>query len=295
MAVAALAGVLALALSISRGDQASRSGLQLTFRVEPAGAAAAQGAAQVMRARLSAAAIADARVAVASNASLTITAPASAHADVIALVQRGHVAIYDWERSVLGPRRVPAPADATVTGGAHAGWDAGITRTRARARAAGRLDGWVVRGGRAGPKRWFALGGDPALTDADIASAGAGTDPATGDPIVTIEFTARGQQAFTALTRTLAHRARARAARDLGDSEARQHFAIVIDDRLAAVPSIDFRAAPDGIDGATGAQIQGGLLPPEARRVAAILATGPLPAALSSSTGNRPHVKETAR
>lgn len=143
VAVAALAGVLALALSISRGDQASRSGLQLTFRVEPAGAAAAQGAAQVMRARLSAAAIADARVAVASNASLTITAPASAHADVTALVQRGHVAISDWERSVLGPR----PGSPGRASGAQA-----LVRARRRSRPDRRRHRERRRGDRPGDR-----------------------------------------------------------------------------------------------------------------------------------------------
>ena len=62
-----------------------------------------------------------------------------------------------------------------------------------------------------------------------------------------------------------------------------QHFAIVIDDRIVSVPYLNFR---DGAgrdrrrDG--GAQIQGGLTPETARQTAAILSTGPLPAALVS-------------
>jgi preprotein translocase subunit SecD len=58
----------------------------------------------------------------------------------------------------------------------------------------------------------------------------------------------------------------------------------VIDDQIVAVPYIDFRAAADGIDGSTGAQIEGGLTPLTARRTAAILSSGPLPAALSNPT-----------
>ena len=40
--------------------------------------------------------------------------------------------------------------------------------------------------------------------------------------------------------------------------------------------------APDGIDGADGAQIVGGLTQETARQTAAIVSTGPLPAALVS-------------
>ncbi len=67
--------------------------------------------------------------------------------------------------------------------------------------------------------------------------------------------------------------------------EANQHFAIVIDDRIFAAPYIGFRAEPDGLDGSTGAMIEGGLSPDVARRTAAILDTGPLPAVLSNPSG----------
>jgi ParB-like chromosome segregation protein Spo0J len=295
--LAAAAGVLVLAfalvLSVSRGEEAfversasdeSAAAHTLSYVVEPAGAAAAEQTAQVLRERLSAAGLHDTEVRIASSAALTITAPAQALAHVTALVERGRVAIYDWERSVLGPRGAPAPGDANVTGGSDAGRGAAITRAQAETRAGARPLGHVVR---AWHERdgWFALGGKPALTDMHIARAGSGLDPRSRQPIVTIEFTARGQSAFTTLTRTLAHRARARAADGVTDTEAYQHFAIVIDDQIVAVPYIDFRAAADGIDGSTGAQIEGGLTPLTARRTAAILSSGPLPAALSNPTG----------
>jgi preprotein translocase subunit SecD len=54
----------------------------------------------------------------------------------------------------------------------------------------------------------------------------------------------------------------------------------VLDDRIVSVPYIDFRQAPDGLDGSAGAQIQGGLTPQTARLTAAVLNTGPLPAEL---------------
>jgi preprotein translocase subunit SecD len=273
VAVAALAlGLPAACGGQPSAEPAPPATTSLTYRVEPS---AAELTARVVRERLAAAAIHGAKVTVPSSASLRITAPAGALADVEALAQRGRVALYDWEHSVLGPRGRPAPRDAGVTGGAHAGWTAATTRARAEARAARLADGLVVRAESA--EHWFALGGDPALTDADIARAGSAVDPGSQQPAVWIEFTARGQRAFTMLTRALARRARARAVAGAGDAEAVQHFAVVLDDQIVAVPRIDFRATPDGIDGSTGAQIEGGLMPLEARRIAAILNSGPLP------------------
>jgi SecD/SecF fusion protein len=63
--------------------------------------------------------------------------------------------------------------------------------------------------------------------------------------------------------------------------QALQHIAIVLDDRIASVPFIDFRQVPDGIDGREGAQIQGGLTPERTRQIAAILNSGPMPATLA--------------
>ena len=47
-------------------------------------------------------------------------------------------------------------------------------------------------------------------------------------------------------------------------------------------PFIDFREAPDGIDGAAGMQIAGDLTPETARRLAALLSAGPLAAGLEA-------------
>ena len=54
----------------------------------------------------------------------------------------------------------------------------------------------------------------------------------------------------------------------------------MVDDRILSVPFIDFREAPDGIDGAAGVQISGGLTPATARQLAALLSAGPLAADL---------------
>ena len=56
---------------------------------------------------------------------------------------------------------------------------------------------------------------------------------------------------------------------------------MAISSELASVPFINFRETPDGIDGAAGVQIQGGLTPDRTHQLAAILNTGPLPATLA--------------
>ena len=50
----------------------------------------------------------------------------------------------------------------------------------------------------------------------------------------------------------------------------------MLDDRIVSVPYIDFRQNPDGIDGSTGSQIQGGFTIASARQLASILDTGEL-------------------
>jgi preprotein translocase subunit SecD len=227
---------LAIGLTLSRGggDETSveqpAGMLRLTYRVEPADGATAEQTAQVMRARLAAAGIDGAGVSVASGAGLTITAPAGARADVTALATRARLGIYDWERSVLGPRATPAADDA-----------APVTKAEAEARAAARPGARVVRDIGDAPDRWFALAGDPAITGADVASASPATDQSTQEPIVTIELTARGQAAFSTLTRDLARRGSASGADGV---DAYQHLAIVLDDHVLAVPFINFREAP---------------------------------------------------
>ena len=140
----------------------------------------------------------------------------------------------------------------------------------------------VVRaeGVPAAADRWYALADSAALGNADVSVVKAMRDPSTGDPIVTFDLTPRGQAAFSELTRAIAHRGGAAAAPGDDPLRAAQHLAIVLDDQLASVPFIDFREVPDGIDGSSGAQIQGGLTLQRAQQIAAILESGPMPATL---------------
>ncbi len=215
----------------------------------------------------------------AGDGTLTINAQDAARADVAALTAPGHLAIYDWEDSVLGPDGRPSPTDPAVTGNPGAGQDASLREAEARTRAAKNPDGHAVQAER----WWFALGGAPALTNADVASARADKDPA-GAPTVSFELTPPGQRAFTTLTRELARRG---ARYSLGGDplQTSQHLAFVLDDRLISVPFINWQQAPDGIDGAEGASMSGLSSPRQAQLTAALLSAGPLPGALEPTSG----------
>jgi len=235
-------------------------------------------AARILRDRLSAAGIT--AVVTAGDHSLAITAPESARADVTALTAPGRFAIYDWERSVLGPDGRPAPTDPAVTGGPNAGQEPALTEGEAHSRAS------ETRGARAlqAERGWVALAGRPAVTNTDLASARAGEDPAGGGPNVTLELTPPGQQAFTTLTRALAQRGADQPG--TGDPlQTAQHLALVLDDRLVATPYVNWREAPDGIDGADGVPMSGLRTPEQARLTAALLSAGPLPHALELVRG----------
>ena len=284
VAVAAIALVaVAVVLALPRGErpiETSAGTLHLSYRGEPSASAAT---ARIMNDRLAAAGVRGAGVSAGAGGSVALTVPASARADVAALVHSGRLAIYDWERSVLGPRGDPAPHDATVTGGQDAGRSAETTEAVAEGRAQRSPGGRAVRAMSQAGDGWFALGGPPALINADIRRARADVDPATKEPIVVLDLTADGRKAFASLTRELAHRGAANG----GGLDAAQHFAIVVDDRIMSVPFIDSRREPDGIGGSAGVQISGGLTPETARRLAALLSAGPLAADLEAQPPTR--------
>jgi hypothetical protein len=239
---------------------------KLTYRTDPA---RADEVAEILRTRLANAGV-DARVAASGGGHLTITAPEGARAEVAALTQRGIFAVYDWETSVLGPRGKPASTDPAVTGGEAAGRSAAVSKAEAQVRGVRAEFARIVRADGGAPNQWFALGGEPWMTRACIDGANPATDPTNGEPIVLIDLTAEGRQVFADLTRHVAHRG--------ADRRSNQHLAIVIDDRIVSVPYIDYRQAPDGISGANGIQIAGGLTEQTARTTAAVLDSGPLPA-----------------
>ena len=288
LAAAAASAVVVVAVVLAVPDRRSdetaveqpSGALQLGYRLPGAGAETTAQAAQVMRKRLAAAGLDGAGVTVSSSGGLTITAPAGARGDVAALSKRGRLAVYDWEASVLGPRGRPAPSSESVTGGQDAGRAAALTSAEAEARVAARAGAHRVRALSVAPEGWFVLGGAPALTNTDLERAEPAVDEQSQDPIVAIELTAPGKTAFSTLTRELAQRGSARAATGVDSMEAWQHFAVVLDDQIVSMPFINFRQAPDGIDGSAGMHIAGDLTPQTARQIAALLSAGPLPADL---------------
>jgi preprotein translocase subunit SecD len=270
-AVALIVAALVVAWPAGREDESASPQTpttRLAYRTDPI---RADEVAQILRTRLAAAGV-DAHVAV-SGGRLTITAPEGTRADVAALTQPGRLAIYDWERSVLGPRGKPAPSEPAVTGGQDAGRSAAVSKAEAQVRGVRAGFANVVRAEGGAPNRWFALGGEPWMTNACVDHARPSADQTSGEPIVAIDLTAEGRSVFSDLTRQVAQRG--------ADRQSNQHLAIVIDDRIVAAPFVDYRQAPNGLDPANGVQIAGGLTDQTAHLTAALLSAGPLPAELS--------------
>jgi preprotein translocase subunit SecD len=276
-----LAGVVAIALVIAavvftlprdRADDVAvppAATKQLDRRTSPA---ATDETVRILRERLDLAGISGARVK-STDGRITVAAPAGTTAEVTALMEPGRFAMYYWEGSVLGPDGKPAPGDPEVTGGPDAGRAAATTKAEAEARAARGTDARVVRSETG--DRYFALGGAAPMTNTALADAQVARDVPTGEPVVALDFTTEGQRAFGELTREVAQGGADHA---LGGDPlmTSHHFAIVVDDRIVSVPYINWQDNPDGVDGAQGAHVVT-TSEEDARRLAAILDSGPLP------------------
>src|SRR6266513_494111 len=98
-----------------------------------------------------------------------------------------------------------------------------------------------------------------------------------GAPIVTFNFTDKGRAAWHKVTRKIAQRGQEQQAPGQSPQQSFQHFAAVLDGELITVPYIDFQQNPDGIDGANGADIEGGFTIQSAQDLAKLLQIGALP------------------
>jgi SecD/SecF fusion protein len=140
-------------------------------------------------------------------------------------------------------------------------------------------------GASAKPNTWYVLKDDVALQGKEL------KDPkqsfnngsrGTGEPIVTFKFTDKGRKIWQAVTKRIAQRGAGSfgvlPGQDVDDVV--QHFAIVLDDELVSSPSINFNDNPEGIDGRTGSQIEGGFTIKSAQELANVLKTGALPVQL---------------
>ncbi len=104
----------------------------------------------------------------------------------------------------------------------------------------------------------------------DLGGTRADVDTTSGQPIVLMKFTGKGNARVREITRAEAQRGAA-----LGTP---QHFAIVLDNEIRSWPQIDYQQYPSGIDPTGGgAQITGLDSRKEAGDIALVLQTGALP------------------
>jgi SecD/SecF fusion protein len=138
--------------------------------------------------------------------------------------------------------------------------------------------------------QWFVIRDRPALSGTDITDPKANFDQ-FNQPDVTFGFSGGGAEKFHNVTREIAQRGLQNAPPGIaGNSSAADqysgHFAVVLDQQIKSRPIINFVDNPDGIDGRTGAEING-LTQGESQDLAQILQIGALPVDLtqiSSST-----------
>jgi SecD/SecF fusion protein len=123
----------------------------------------------------------------------------------------------------------------------------------------------------------------PEMTGKDLKLSGTRQDfdTQTGEPIVLMDFTGKGQDTFEKITRDIAIRGKL-LFNTVGGGQGDyrnylQHFAIVLDREIKSWPSIDFEQYPGGISGSNGAQISGLASVGEAKDLALVLQTGALP------------------
>jgi len=130
---------------------------------------------------------------------------------------------------------------------------------------------------------WFVIKDRPALSGTDITDPKPNTD-SFGQAIVTFNFTGTGREEFQTVTRAIAQRGLQNAPPGVaGNSRAADaysgHFAIVLDGQVTSRPIVNFVDNPDGIDGSTGAEING-LTFNESQDLSQILQIGALPVTL---------------
>ncbi|HKH22194.1 MAG TPA: protein translocase subunit SecD, partial [Solirubrobacterales bacterium] len=131
---------------------------------------------------------------------------------------------------------------------------------------------------------WFVIRDRPALSGTDIKDPKASFDQ-FNQPNVTFSFTDKGREEFSDVTKAIAERGLQNAPPGVaGNSQLADqysgHFAIVLDQQIKSRPIVNFVENPNGIDGRTGAEING-LTPQESQDLAEILQIGALPVTLT--------------
>jgi SecD/SecF fusion protein len=128
---------------------------------------------------------------------------------------------------------------------------------------------------------YYVIEDDSELNGSDIKDPKQSFDPRTNEPIVTFNFTKKGREAFARVTKRIAQRgAQTVLPPGVPRQNAFQHFAITLDDQIVSRAYIDFIENPEGIDGRTGAQINGIGTIQETQDLAQNLRIGALPVKL---------------
>jgi SecD/SecF fusion protein len=128
---------------------------------------------------------------------------------------------------------------------------------------------------------YYVIEDDSELTGSDIKDPKQSFDPRSNEPIVTFEFSKKGRQAFARVTKRVAQRgSETILPPGVARQNAFQHFAITLDDEIVSRAFIDFIENPEGIDGRTGAQINGIGTIQETQDLAENLRIGALPVKL---------------
>jgi len=129
--------------------------------------------------------------------------------------------------------------------------------------------------------QFYVLRDHVALFGTAVTKPAPSTD-ASGSPDVAFKFTAQGAHAFQTMTAQVAHRGDL--VSGLGQT-LNQHFAVALGDQLSTVPSIDFKAYPDGVPGGNGADLTGGYTTRSAETATAEVKLGALPITLQLVSG----------
>src|SRR3954451_20518074 len=124
---------------------------------------------------------------------------------------------------------------------------------------------------------YYVLEDDSELTGSDVKDPKQSFDPQTNEPIVTFNFSKKGRQAFSRVTKRVAQRGAETIIPGATNQDKAQHFAITLDDQIVSRAFIDFVENPEGIDGRTGAQINGIGTIQETQDLAENLRIGALP------------------
>src|SRR4051794_823456 len=113
--------------------------------------------------------------------------------------------------------------------------------------------------------RFFVIEDDSELNGKEIKNPEQSFDPNTHAPLVNMEFTDKGREAFARVTKRIADRGRncetlsgvdPNCPQGSRPEDFFQRFAITLDNRIVSLATIDYQDNPEGIDGRNGASIQ---------------------------------------